>query len=204
MFKKRWAQYCLLVFVVGGLTYTGTAIDLNKSEWASWVQAVGAIVAIFAAVAISNFQLENQRRLDADREVQEAARLLTFADSVLKNALDAIEEVEKSQRKWAQGSGYIYHEAQQMEAALIMLRTMMQQPLPANIVSSAMLAHTSLLHVDAGSKFLIGTGNFQANSRFDLFWNDRKAESRKIGSAINQAIVIFNSTHGQILVHGTI
>lgn len=69
--------------------------DLNSSEWASWVQAIGSIVAIIAAFSIAQLQYrtESRRRHQEshERSVGYATRLLLLAreyDDVVTKAVD--------------------------------------------------------------------------------------------------------------------
>jgi hypothetical protein len=50
--------------------------NLTSSEWASWVQAIGAIAAIFGAAAIARYQTERQYKndLEVQRLEQEVQR----------------------------------------------------------------------------------------------------------------------------------
>jgi len=53
----------LALGVVVDLVAWGFAADLNKSEWASWVQAIGSILAIVGSFWIGRSQIEAQTRL---------------------------------------------------------------------------------------------------------------------------------------------
>jgi len=48
-FPKRTAVVVGLLLVLGGLVWWGCKAGLKQTDWAAWVQAVGSIVAIFAA-----------------------------------------------------------------------------------------------------------------------------------------------------------
>jgi hypothetical protein len=66
IFKWLHNRY-ILGFLVGSLAIFdlilwGFAADLNKSEWASWVQGVGTIIAIAAAFLVADRQVTHQRR----------------------------------------------------------------------------------------------------------------------------------------------
>lgn len=43
--------------------------SLTISDWAAWVQAIGSVLAVFAAIGIVKFQLDHQRRSTALLEV---------------------------------------------------------------------------------------------------------------------------------------
>ena len=58
--------------------------DFNKSELASWVQAVGSIAAIWGAFWISNYQVIKERR----RLAQESLAKLDGVLAVVKSAVD--------------------------------------------------------------------------------------------------------------------
>ncbi|WP_092756716.1 hypothetical protein [Rhodoferax sp. OV413] len=49
------------------LVLCGSLADLNKSEWASWVQAVGSIGAIVGAVFVTRMQIAASQRLEEER-----------------------------------------------------------------------------------------------------------------------------------------
>ncbi len=58
----RWMRVLLLsASVVAALVAIGLKSDLSKSDWASWVQAIGSIGAILAAFGIANAQTRTVR-----------------------------------------------------------------------------------------------------------------------------------------------
>lgn len=60
----------------------GVVFCFNSSEWAAWVQAIGSIVAILAAVGLSNEQYQKERLLDRDKRNQDERAMLTTLRAV--------------------------------------------------------------------------------------------------------------------------
>jgi hypothetical protein len=86
----KWLNnpYVLGLLIVAGATVDlilwGFDADLNKSEWASWVQAVGSIAAIFGAFAIAASQDKKTRDAEIRQRVdgQLLARALAVRNMV--------------------------------------------------------------------------------------------------------------------------
>lgn len=55
-------SFLLWATVIAYLVSWGFAADLNKSEWASWVQGVGTIAAVAAAFFVADWQVKQQRK----------------------------------------------------------------------------------------------------------------------------------------------
>lgn len=82
-FNNPYVLRCLLWAVIAAfLTSWGFVADLNKSEWASWVQGVGTIGAIGGAFLVANWQVTQQRR--------HAAALVRQMFSPIAYALDQL------------------------------------------------------------------------------------------------------------------
>jgi hypothetical protein len=58
----------VVVFSVGDLIILGSAFELSKSDWASWVQAIGSVAAIGAALFIMDRQNKHTARLALESE----------------------------------------------------------------------------------------------------------------------------------------
>jgi hypothetical protein len=80
MHKLLWS-YCCAVLAVGSIIVAQNMWSLNKSDWASWVQAVGSIAAIIGAYVIGERQskatLESAR--EAHHVAEESKRVSRFA-----------------------------------------------------------------------------------------------------------------------------
>lgn len=61
----------LLTAIICALIWLGRLNELKAAEWASWVQAVGSIAAIFVAFWIAQTQQRKTARNDDDRKVRE-------------------------------------------------------------------------------------------------------------------------------------
>jgi hypothetical protein len=57
----------LVLLLFAGVTF-GRSEKLNASEWAAWVQAVGSVLAILAAVAVADFHVRVERRTREDQQ----------------------------------------------------------------------------------------------------------------------------------------
>jgi hypothetical protein len=71
--------------------------DLNNSEWATWVQAVGSIAALAAAFAVGNRQHDGDRKLEAERRRDDDLRkyeviraIFAQTHSVAKSVLEDV------------------------------------------------------------------------------------------------------------------
>lgn len=91
---KRWLSVPNVVVVLAAM-FAMSLLKLTNSELASWVQAVGSVVAIIAAFSISQFQYraESQRRKQEahERSVGYGTRLLLLSreyDYVVSTSLD--------------------------------------------------------------------------------------------------------------------
>ncbi|MBB5462916.1 hypothetical protein [Paraburkholderia sp. Cpub6] len=73
----KWLlTYSGAVLAVGAIVVTQNLWDLSKSDWASWVQAVGAIAAIVGAIWISNSQYRREETRRASEEALANYRLM--------------------------------------------------------------------------------------------------------------------------------
>lgn len=66
---------CAILIAVG-LVALGRQYDLNKGEWASWVQAIGSMVALAIPIVLLNRQLSEQRTETKLRDKQARANKL--------------------------------------------------------------------------------------------------------------------------------
>jgi len=64
---------CVFLFICSRI---GGAFGLTKSDWPGWVQAIGSVCAILAAVWVSYDQHMKARQRDADKETQEIKNIL--------------------------------------------------------------------------------------------------------------------------------
>jgi hypothetical protein len=78
--------FLLVAGAIADLVLWGFAADLNKSEWASWVQGIGTIGAIAAAFLVANFQLKQAKRLEEARAVAEERRRYQIVRALFENA----------------------------------------------------------------------------------------------------------------------
>jgi hypothetical protein len=91
----RWVNnpvVVVLLLTAGALTdlvLLGRAYDLGKSDWASWIQAVGSIAAIAGAFAITQVQAGQQRKLLADQSAEELRNMLRAVISIGEEGISA-------------------------------------------------------------------------------------------------------------------
>lgn len=80
---RRYARLVTLAATVVLLLWTlGLRWELSKSDWAAWVQAIGSIAAIFAALSIVQVQHQNELRHTAETKRQERRTRLNALKSV--------------------------------------------------------------------------------------------------------------------------
>lgn len=82
MFNSDFRRLCLIPFVLVGMIATGFAVDLNKSEWAYWVQAIGSIATLIGAFVLGKRQ-----------SLIEKANALELADIAIKRRWAAVQGV---------------------------------------------------------------------------------------------------------------
>jgi hypothetical protein len=69
---------------------------MSRSDWAAWVQALGAVVAVAAAIFVSWLQLRTARRLEHER-TEEARRARFFAiDALAAQARAVTDALQKN------------------------------------------------------------------------------------------------------------
>jgi hypothetical protein len=93
---KKWVGWVVLVGVsLGVFVGLGFHFCWNKSEWASWVQAVGSIAAILAAARIASWQASAAKReFDARRQDEKLTKALTIK-YVLRRARLIVDNAER-------------------------------------------------------------------------------------------------------------
>ncbi len=178
-------------FVIGVLLFYGIKHRFTSEQWATWVQAVGSVSAIWISLALVQHQIFQQQKSEKVRDAKNDFRIASFAESVIREAIDAVKATERAQRAWpADGAGYIFHEQSRIEAALIMTRTLAAEPLFAELIKPVIDMHALLVAVESTSRQRVGSGPFQNNSRFGLFWTQINEDMKAIASATEAALGI--------------
>jgi len=72
---------------------------MEASDWASWVQAVGSIAAIYGAFQISNKQHLRERRLQEEKEQHDTERRYRIIGGILRRIGARLKAVERSRDK---------------------------------------------------------------------------------------------------------
>ncbi len=93
MTRDGYFYGALALSLVIGLIGAGMNFDLNKSEWASWVQAVGSIVAILASMEIFRRQSASQAHQVEVQRIQSRMEKQITAYAVCISANEMIEEL---------------------------------------------------------------------------------------------------------------
>lgn len=70
-------------------------VDLNSSEWASWVQAVGSIAAILSAGWIAGRDTRERRKSESEAKQGAAARAYTTVDDTVRRVKAALRSAEE-------------------------------------------------------------------------------------------------------------
>jgi len=90
-------MFALVAFAaLAGAVYAGRAWDLSKSDWASWVQAVGSIFAILVAVVVVRMQHAYDDRIRSEAErIERKSRLnsLRWLFSIVGEACGSISDM---------------------------------------------------------------------------------------------------------------
>lgn len=95
MHKWLWS-YCGTALVIGVVIAAENVWHLDKSDWASWVQAVGSIAAIIGAFMIGERQASAARKVSIQEiAYAEGKRLVQYA-AIVSYAGDVAQDVKKA------------------------------------------------------------------------------------------------------------
>lgn len=176
-------------FSIGVLVFTGIKQRFSPDQWATWVQAVGSMSAIWISLALVQHQIRHQQEMEKARDARNDFRIASFAESVIREAIDAVKHTERTQKAWPDaGAGYIFHEKSRLQAAQIMTRTLAAEPLFAELIKPVIDMHALLVSVESASEQLVGSGPFQSNSRFTQSWIQKNEQLNAIAAATESAI----------------
>lgn len=80
----RFVLAWVIALLVSSAAYLATPLfpvlrELNASDWASWVQAVGSLLAVFAAIGLVAWQQQHERRSSAREEIRKVQLLWSLA-----------------------------------------------------------------------------------------------------------------------------
>jgi hypothetical protein len=87
---KVWERIGYGLFAIAGcaaLVLIGCSVELNKSEWAYWVQAIGSVLAIFAVIWMATTQ-ERVRREEKMTIARVVAAGMTFRLTMIGNEVE--------------------------------------------------------------------------------------------------------------------
>ncbi|MCD2517538.1 hypothetical protein LQ564_14580 [Massilia sp. G4R7] len=193
-FKQLLADPILMAFGIAGfsigvLVFTGIKQRFSPDQWATWVQAVGSMSAIWISLALVQHQIRHQQQMEQARDARNDYRIASFAESVIREAIDAIKDTERAQEAWPDGgAGYVFHEKSRLQAAQIMTRTLAAEPLFAELIKPVIDMHALLVSVESASEQLVGNGPFQGDSRFKHFWTQKNEQLNAIAATTESAI----------------
>jgi hypothetical protein len=86
-------MFCIsAVAIISGLIYYGRVLDLSKSDWAAWVQAVGSVAAIMVSFFLFQRQREHEIQQGRDDELARRARAIAAVQDVAYWSLEAIDQ----------------------------------------------------------------------------------------------------------------
>jgi len=173
--------------MIGALAFLGSEAGLKTDEWASWVQAVGSISAILISIGLAGHQIDRQKTIETARIATNDARIATFAKHVVMNAINAVKVVKRSQDRWPQETNYEFLDQPRIEAAIATIQTVMGEPLPSDLISPVMTAHSMLVEVRSTAGQLKRAGAYLTNSRYAMVWRQRENEITQITQQIELA-----------------
>lgn len=87
-------------FVISVLVFYGIKHRFTSEQWATWVQAVGSVSAIWISLALVQHQIIQQQKAEKARDAKNDFRIASFAESVIREAADAIRATERAQKAW--------------------------------------------------------------------------------------------------------
>lgn len=174
--------------------HVGTKDGWTVEQWASWAQAIGSVSAILLTLGLTSYQNKRQSHVENLREASNDLRVAMFASAVIKEGLAAARSTEMSERNWADGIGYVFHDRTKIEAAQILTRTLAAEPLFFELIAPVMETHSLLVEVQSSSDQLIGQGTFKTNSRFTSLWDRRSEKIAEIEKRLESAVALATVT----------
>ena len=176
-------------FVIGVMLFYGIQHRFTSEQWATWVQAVGSVTAIWISLALVQHQIIQQQKAERARDAKNDLRIASFAESVIREGVDAVRATESAQKAWPDsGAGYVFHEKPRIQAAQIMTRTLATEPLFAELIKPVIDMHALLVSIESASERLVGSAPFHNTGSFDAFWAQKHEEMNAIVSAAESAI----------------
>lgn len=170
------------------LVFFGLMRGFDAEAWASWVQALGSIAAILISLGLVAYQVDRQYLTEQARSASNDLRISLLADGIVRHALIAVAATRRAQINWPASTPFAYRDQPRIHGALEVIRNLLAQPLPSNMIGSVMATHTLLVDVDTATVTLIGHATFKSNTKYIQFWNKRDAQSTKIPSDIAGAL----------------
>lgn len=178
-------------FVIGVLLFYGIKHRFSSEQWATWVQAVGSVSAIWISLALVQHQISKQQEAEKTRDAKNDLRIASFAQSVISEAIEAVRATEQAQDAWPDdGAGYVFHERSRIQAAQIMIRTLAAEPLFAELIKPVIDMHALLVSVESASEQLVGNGPFRNDSRLASFWTQKNEQLDAIANSTAAAMDI--------------
>lgn len=80
---KKFIYFVLTIWATIFIAWVGNSLGLDKNSWAGWVQAIGSIVAILAAVFISKYQHQKSEQAADDTAALQKLALLRAIQEVV-------------------------------------------------------------------------------------------------------------------------
>lgn len=178
-------------FVIGVLLFYGIKHRFSSEQWATWVQAVGSVSAIWISLALVQHQISKQQEAEKTRDAKNDLRIASFAQSVIGEAIEAVRSTERAQNAWPDDSaGYVFHERSRIQAAQIMIRTLAAEPLFAELIKPVIDMHALLVSVESASEQLVGNGPFRNDSTLASFWTQKNEQLDAIANSTAAAMDI--------------
>ena len=117
--------------------------NLTSSEWAAWVQAIGSIIAIVAAIIIAANQNKNALKLHYQEllsaKLDMAKTLLVLAENSRKSINHCIDELKDRETIYNIAEGHVYSSLSEFRKINSYLYDISLQNLPSNLVTPAMV-----------------------------------------------------------------
>ncbi len=178
-------------FLIGALVFYGVKHHFSSEQWATWVQAIGSMSAIWVSLALVLHQINHQHRAEKSREAKNDFRIACFAESVIREALDAVRAVKQAQDAWQDSDQeYVFHEKSRIHAAQMMTRTLAAEPLFAELIKPVIEMHALLVSVESMSQQLAGTGSPRNDHGLAPFWTQANHRMSAIAGATEAAIEV--------------
>lgn len=183
----------LCICAVGGLVWIGDHFELNKSEWASWVQAIGSIAAIGGAIWIASEQARRDQRKAAVSEIQTELVAAQVLASLIGQAIIFAIDLEDGAKKT--DAFVLMNTTKGLDALRVAAEGVLGRATSQQVVEAAMLLHNSMVT----GQVVVGLA---LADRFSGRWadctNEFKIQRQTLTSCDSKVALLISDLHSKL------